>query len=258
MHTLTLPTPLPPALPEEPDLFGRMLLDYHLGRGGEHWIRRDDNEVVAYETARYFRSWETMPAHHRCLLSHARGNVLDLGAGAGQHALALQERGFAVTAADHSPHAVETCRRRGVRDARVIDGLQLNLTDAGFDTVLLMQNSLGLAGSLAGLRYLLRRLHAVVRPGGQLLTDIHDDSASRDTRLAGYQRLNRIQGRYPGTVRLRVEYDGRCSPWFDWLRVTLADLRSLCLDTGWRLARCVQVDATPLYMLGIVREETER
>jgi len=119
--------PAVPRLPLDTDLFGRVLRDYYRGASSEYFVRRDDNYGDRDSTACYFRSWEELPAHQRCLLNHARGQVLDIGAGAGQHTLALQERGLKVTAIDKSPLAIDVCRARGVRDAQYRCGQLLEL-----------------------------------------------------------------------------------------------------------------------------------
>lgn len=243
--------PAVPRLTLEADLFGRVLWDYYRGASSDYFIRRDDNYGDRDSTARYFRSWEELPAHHRCLLSHARGRVLDVGAGAGQHALALQERGLAVTAIDISPRAVALCRERGVRDARVMDAMRMTFDDTVFDTVIMMGINLGIAGSLDGLRTLLASLRRIVRPGGQILAEFNDHTATHDATHLRYQQWNVARGRYPGSISIRVEHDGCCSPFFDWLLPKLSDLRAICAETGWKVNRCVQVMTEATYAVGI-------
>ena len=243
-----------PRLPLEPDLFGRVLWDYFSEKSSEYYLRRDDNYLERDTSARYFRTWEQMPAHHRCLLSHARGVVLDLGAGAGQHTLALQQHGLMVTAVDASPLAIALCRARGVHDACVLNAQALDLPDGSVDSVLLMGNNLGLAGTPEGLRALLLRLHAIVRPGGQILTDTRGYAALPDPSRLRYARWNMTRGRYVGSIRQRVEYDGKRGPEFDWLQIPPTELRDLCRQTGWRIARCVQVDDGVTFAICIGRE----
>lgn len=241
-----------PEMRYDADIFGRVLWDYHEGRSAEYFLRRDDNYVERDSTARYFHNWEKMPPHERCLLLHASGRTLDFGAGAGQHSLALQHRGVEVVAVDSSPLAVELCRQRGVKDARVMDARNLEL-DGGFDTVVMMGNTLGIAGTPDGLRDLLTRLHEMVNVGGQILADITDYTATHDPLHLAYHRLNASRGRYPGSARLRVEYQGCCGEEFDWLLIKLQELREICGETGWRIARCVQVQAGASYVIGLVR-----
>jgi len=243
--------PAVPRLTLEADLFGRVLWEYFQGASSEYFIRRDDNYGDRDGTARYFRSWDQLPAHHRCLLSHARGRVLDFGAGAGQHSLALQERNLEVTAIDISPRAVALCRERGVRDAQVMDGMRMTFDDASFDTVVMMGNNLGIAGTPEGLHTLLASLRRIVRPGGQILAEFNDHTATHDPTHLRYQQWNTARGRYPGSVSIRVEHDGCCSPFFDWLLPSLGDLRKICAETGWKINRCVQVMTEATYAVGI-------
>jgi SAM-dependent methyltransferase len=241
-----------PRLPLEPDLFGRVLYDCFRGVSTEYYLRRDDNLLERDSSLRYFRTWPEMPAHHRCLLSHARGRVLDVGAGAGQHTLALQGRGLAVTAIDASPLAVEVCRARGVRDAREMDANDLRL-DETFDTVLFLGNTLGIAGTPNGLRALLRRLHDLVTADGHILAELNDYTTTANPTHLRYHQHNRQRGRYPGSLNLRIEYDDTRGPAFDWLLQSLPDLRAICAETGWKVARCVQVEAEATYAMALVK-----
>lgn len=60
----------------------------------------DEDEMPV---AHLFRTFNQMPRLEQKALSMAKGRVLDIGAGAGCHALALQERGLEVKAIDISP-----------------------------------------------------------------------------------------------------------------------------------------------------------
>ena len=253
---LAVAPPIAPSLPDLPvaaDLFGEIVRDHLAGRPGDFYLRRDDNHLEREHSARYFRASEQLPAYQRCLLQHARGHTLDFGAGAGQHALALQERGVRVTAIDASPLAVAVCRQRGVVDALVMDGLALELPPASLDTVLMMGNSLGIAGTPGNLRALFQQLHELVRPGGQILADILDYSATCDPVHLRYHQHNLTRGHYPGTLSLRLEYQGHCSPSFDWLQIGLQDLRRICAESGWKVTRCVQVMAEATHVVGMER-----
>ena len=132
--------------------------------------------------------------------------MLDIGCGAGRVSLHLQERGLEVVAIDASPGAVEVARRRGVRDARVLD-----LTDVGpelghFDTILLLRNNFGLTGPRRA-PAALRRLSRVARPGAVLVTDSVDPRREErdDLRSDGASavRIRRALGR-PGDAVVHV------------------------------------------------------
>ena len=61
-----------------------------------------------------FRPYDEMPELEQIALQMAEGNILDVGAGSGCHALALQEMGKEVCAIDISPRSVEVMEKRGV------------------------------------------------------------------------------------------------------------------------------------------------
>jgi len=60
----------------------------------------------------YFPFDEEMPELEWIALQQCRGKILDIGAGAGSHALALQQLGQDVTALEISPLASEVIKAR--------------------------------------------------------------------------------------------------------------------------------------------------
>ena len=165
-----------------------------------------------------------------------RGRVLDVGAGAGRHSLEAQARGLEVVAIDISPGAVETCRRRGVRDVRLLPLAEVDERLGVFDTVLLLCGNLGLAGGADETVAFLRRLLVVTSPAGRILFDTVDPHAENDDADLAYLDRNRARGRMPGEVTIRIRYGGLATPWFKLLCVSTAELEGLIAGTGWRLA----------------------
>lgn len=102
------------------DAFGLAFLDRYHGGSGVHIIERDDGHEEAMNADLYFLDyyeWDTFhtaTAQDRLGVEMVSGRILDVGAGAGRHALALQQRGHEVVALDVSPGAIEVCRDRGV------------------------------------------------------------------------------------------------------------------------------------------------
>ena len=62
-------------------------------------------------------------------LQLTKGKVLDVGCGAGSHALYLQEKGFDVTAIDISENAIKACELRGLKNCKVSDVLDLDTSE---------------------------------------------------------------------------------------------------------------------------------
>ena len=236
-------------MPTIGDALGMLLVE-QLERGGATEIEeRDDGLIEFLPCDFYFSPFRRWPARERQALRYVRGRVLDVGCGAGRVSLHLQERGLEVVAIDVSPGAVEVCRRRGVKDARLVDFASVGQsTDLGaFDTVVLFGNNFGVFGSVKRAQTLLRRLRRVCTERGRILAGSLDPYDTDDPVHLAYHARNRQRGRMPGQVRLRIRDRNLATPWFDWLFVSRDELRSLASYAGWELTRCIP-DEGPAYI----------
>ena len=160
--------------------------------------------------------------------------MLDLGCGAGRHALFFQSLGHDVTAVDVSPGAIDVCRARGVTDARLQD-LATPPTDSRWMTILLMCGNFGLAGDWHGTRALLTDLASIAGPSAVLIADSVDPSLMADEYSTLHRRRNEAAGRHVGHARLRLRYEGTVTPWWDLLNVPVAEVPPLVAETGWEV-----------------------
>lgn len=186
----------------------------------------DDDEMPV---AHLFRSYHEMPPLEQRALNEARGKVLDVGAGAGCHALALQERGFDVTAVDVSPLSCETMKERGVANVECVNIFNQRFQER-FDTLLLLMNGTGIAGKLSRLPQLLSRLKQLMKPGAQILID------SSDLRYI-YEDENGVldvdfNGAYYGEVDYQMTYRNIIGKSFDWLYADSVVLAECCRQCG--------------------------
>lgn len=229
---------------ERGDAFGQMLLDHLEGRRSAEIIERDDGFIAVgtFGPTAYFAPFARWPAHQRRAMRFVRGRVLDVGAGAGRVALHLQGRGLDVVAIDTSPGAVEVCRRRGVRDARVLDFADVDETLGTIDTVVMMGNNFGLFRSAARARRLLRRLHGLTTSRARIVAESRDPYETEDRAHLSYQERNRRRGRMAGQLRLRVRHRNLASAWFDYLTVSSDEVTSLVGGTGWQVERVLDGD----------------
>lgn len=210
--------------PHEP--LAAALLD-HLEGGAPVQLQASRAEGFSYpiETQEFFSLDAATAALDHRALDEARGRVLDVGAGAGRHALALQERGLEVLALDVSPGCVEIARRRGVVHAAAGDALQLDTLGLGeFDTVLLLMQSVGIAGTRLGVERLLEQLRLALRPGGQVLLD------SSPLRLDEEDAPPAA----PGEVEVRFTYRNLRGRAFPWIYLAESELESIATELGWR------------------------
>lgn len=217
-------------LTEREDPMGAAIRDYfRQGKSAQLKVLSslfDDDEMPV---AHLFRSYHEMPPLEQRALNEARGKVLDVGAGAGCHALALQERGFDVTAVDISPLSCETMKERGVANVECVNIFNQRFQER-FDTLLLLMNGTGIAGKLSRLPQLLSRLKQLMNPGAQILID------SSDLRYV-YEDEDGVldvdfDGAYYGEVDYQMTYQNIKGKRFDWLYSDSVVLAECCRQCG--------------------------
>ncbi|MBB5787899.1 class I SAM-dependent methyltransferase [Jiangella mangrovi] len=222
------------------DAFGRVLERCHAAgaRPGTEFtvIERDDGHVDVHDAAAYFAERESWPDVERRICTSATGRVLDVGCGAGRHAVPLAADGLEVVGVDTSPGAVAVACERGV-DARIGSATALPAGLEPFDTVLLLGNNVGLLGSAQTAPVVLAELARVTVPGGRLLVSGIDPFDTDDAEHLGYHRWNRERGRLPGQCRIRVRHGRLATDWFDYLFVSEAELRALVAGSPWTVGR---------------------
>lgn len=217
-------------LTEREDPMGAAIRDYfRQGKSAQLKVLSslfDDDEMPV---AHLFRSYHEMPPLEQRALNEARGKVLDVGAGAGCHALALQERGLDVTAVDISPLSCETMKERGVANVECVNIFNQRFQER-FDTLLLLMNGTGIAGKLSRLPQLLSRLKQLMNPGAQILID------SSDLRYV-YEDEDGVldvdlDGAYYGEVDYQMTYRNIKGKSFDWLYADSVVLAESCRQCG--------------------------
>jgi SAM-dependent methyltransferase len=176
----------------------------------------------------YFRHPDFMPELEQLALRECRGKVLDIGAGAGSHALTLQAAGLEVTALDISPNAVAVMKDRGVEKATVAD--IFTYQEGRFDTLLLLMNGIGLVGTVGGLYRFLKHARTLLSPGGQILFDSSDVAYL-------YEDNPPEMDHYYGEIACRYEYKKQKSDWFSWLYIDEQLLLQVAANEGWQVSK---------------------
>ena len=232
----------------EEDAFGRLLLDHLAGEADPLILELDDGRAGPALTADVFfaehREW---PAEEKQVFEFVRGRVLDVGCGAGRHSLEEERRGLDVVAIDISPGAVEVCRRRGVRDVRLLPLAAVDARLGIFDTVLMMCGNFGLVGTAEDALLVLRTLHGMTTPGARIVLDSIDPHYENDPAELAYQERNRARGRFPGQVTMRLRYRESATPWYELLNLSAQELEELGAEAGWQLAHIVEAEAPEYY-----------
>lgn len=197
------------------DPMGAAIRDYHLrGKAARLRVMSSMFDEDEMPVDHLFRTFDDMPHLEQKALNMAYGKVLDIGAGAGCHALALQERGMDVKAIDISPLSCEVMKERGIKDVECVN-LFCKQLQGKYDTLLLLMNGTGIAGKLSQLPALLNRLKELLSEEGQILIDSSDlkyiyenEDGSMDIDL---------NAQYYGEIDYQMQYRDIKGEPFDWL-----------------------------------------
>jgi SAM-dependent methyltransferase len=139
---------------------------------------------LAVEEDAYFAGHPLYEQDARILDAHfaAPGRLVDLGCGAGRHALRFAARGFTVLAIDLSRPMLQTVRRKALEFEKCASLLALEanlcrlscLADRSFDYGLSMFSTLGMIRGRAARRKALGEAARILRPGGRLALHVHN------------------------------------------------------------------------------------
>lgn len=212
------------------DILGKAILDWHRGKRDEIlWINNKYGEPEEMPADYYFRSFDELPELEAFALDHCRGKILDVGAGAGAHALPLQERGESLTALEISPNACTVLRERGVKQVLQADILATP-GKHDYDTVLLLMNGLGIAQTVDGLKKLLNHLKTFLATEGQIIFDSSDVHYLYDNPI---DPVAKPTDRYYGEIEYQYAYKGEKGAWFKWLYIDYATCAELATELGF-------------------------
>jgi methylase of polypeptide subunit release factors len=214
------------------DLFGKAILDYQTHNSPEDLITETSiSEADEMSVAYLFRSFAEMPQLEQKALQLATGKVLDVGCGAGSHALYLQEKGFDVTAIDISANAIKACELRGLKKAKVQDIMQLEGDQ--YDTILLLMNGAGMCGRLKNISNFLQKLKTLLTDTGQVLVDSSDIIYMFDEDEEGGKWIP-TDVDYYGEVVFDITYKGEKENAFDWMYIDYNTLQNAAVANGFQ------------------------
>lgn len=220
------------------DAFGQCLKAY-LETGSAHEIiERDDGFITtSMGPAAYFSEFESWMPHVLEALESVRGRVLEVGVGAGRHALYLQSKGYDVTGIDNSPLALDVATQRGVKDVRLMSIQDVDELPGVFDTITMMGNNFGLLGGFEQGQSILKQFAKITSDDARIIADSMNPYNTDDPVHLEYHQKNRDKGRMGGQLRFRVRYRQYCGDWFDYLLASVPEVESIIEGTGWHIAQ---------------------
>ena len=242
---------------EDQDAIGRGFLDILNGKPDAGIVidRDDDRSETGMNCRVYFADYEDWPDLHQKAVEYVRGRVLDVGCGAGRHSLYLQRKGHDVVGIDDSPLAIQVCKARGLKDARVLKFSQIGPSLGVFDTILMLGNNFGLFASAVRAKRLLKRLYRMTSNDARIVAESRDPYQTTNPIHLAYHERNRARGRMGGQIRMRARYAGCTTPWFDYLLASRDEMKSLLEGTGWGVAEFIE-QGDELYVAVIERADS--
>lgn len=228
-------------LKDQQDAFGHEIYDYYHGKGAYEIVERDDGFFsLSPGPELYFLEYPDWSPSERQAIEYAQGDILDIGCGAGRHALYLQGQGFEVVGIDVSPLAIEVCRARGLEYAYVCPLTQVSLRLGRFDTILMLGNNFALVGKPKRARWLLKKLKSMTNEQARIIAQTRDPYQTELSEHLEYHARNRARGKLPGEARIRVRYKKYFTPWIDFLMVSRDELGSILEGTDWQANQFIE------------------
>jgi len=225
------------------DAFGHMLYDCLKGESVPEVIERDDGYITVLGNMEiYLTEYSGWHESDKTAMRFAKGRVLDIGCGAGRHAIYLQKQGLDATGIDSSPLAVYVSQRRGLKKAQLRSITQVNSTLGNFDTILLLGNNFGLMANPTRAKWLLRRFDRITACDGRIIAASSDPYVTDDDDHLAYFTENRKKGSLPGQVRIRYRYKRYKDDWFDYLFVSKREMEKIIDGTGWQIDHYIDSD----------------
>jgi SAM-dependent methyltransferase len=234
------------------DAYGKTLLaQYKHQTATAEIIERDDDYIdTGSDAGLYFTEYAQWSPLERRAVEFAKGRTLDIGCGAGRHAIYLQEKGFDVTGIDNSPGAIKVCKLRGLKKAliRPIEDVDKFKTNS-FDTIQMLGNNFGLFGNFDNARLILKKFSRITTPDAQIIAETRNPYLTNEPEHLTYHRLNKRRSRMGGQLRMRVRFGKSIGEWFDYLFVSPEEMQNIFENTDWQIKEFIEPEAASYFAI---------
>jgi len=211
------------------DILGKAILDYQSGNYTEDistYSSLDENDIIPIPYL--FRTFKEMPSLEQKALQLCKGEILDIGCGAGSHSLYLQERRNLVTALDSSGGAIEVCKLRGIENTIHTDFYEYNAKK--YDTLLMLMNGIGIVGKLNNIDTFFKHIKTLLKPDGQILLDSSDIIYMFEDEDGEFWIPDTVN--YYGEVNFTMEYKKEKTTPFPWLYIDYNTLQRAAISNN--------------------------
>ena len=226
------------------DVFGAAI-QAHAQSKSEGKIIVENNVGDGYEIPLHylFREFQEMPELEKRALAECKGNVLEVGAGAGSHARCLRKTGMDPFLIDTSQGAVQYLSSTGFR-AEKVDYFDFRSTEK-FDTILMMMNGIGIVQKVNRFQEFFDKAKSLLSSDGQIICDSADLSyLYEDENGEIWIDLN---SDYYGEVEFKMKFEEVETDWFPWLFVDFDTLNFYASENGFD-CECLMTDENSQFL----------
>lgn len=212
------------------DLFGKAVTDCYHKKQKSTFFMCDEKGEYPLDLGFFINN---KPDDYECeMLKYAKGKILEVGCGAGRIMKYLQEASCDMTGFDIDRAMVKLCKERDVKN--VTAETYLNMKKLGiFDTIIALNRTIGIAGTMDGVRAMIEKCHACTQENGILIFDSLEVRPELSTPSPGvYQR------------KLRYRYEDQYGDWFNWVNFSSDVARKLVAETSWKEEKMVRHEDT--------------
>lgn len=223
------------------DAYGQEIWHFYTQNKGSEIVERDDGYIESSGgIANYFADYADWSECQRKAMDYVKGKVLDIGCGAGRHALYLQNQGFEVTGIDESPLAIEVCKQRGLQNLLNIPIAEIyKFNSSSFGTILMLGNNFGLFGNFKRAQRLLKTMYRITTPNAYIIAESNDPYQTNSLEHLSYHQYNKNRGRMPGQLRIRIRFRKYVGKWFDYLLVSQQEMHEILVNSGWKVKQFI-------------------
>jgi SAM-dependent methyltransferase len=198
------------------DIFGEALKAHFHGDKTQLFIEDAKGNKYPHNLSKYFRTYKKLDKIEREIISLSKGKILDVGCGPGNYIPYLNKKGK-VLGIDISPKVIQVCKERGFKNVSVADIFKLKIKEK-FDTIVLLENNLGMAQTIPKTKKLLKILGSLLNEKGQILTNV------RDVTTGDY---------FDG--KMRMVWKNKKGDWISWISFSSKFLKNICESVGMKM-----------------------
>jgi hypothetical protein len=121
-----------------------------------------------------------------------------------------------------------------------------------FGTILILGNNFGLFENFTRARWLLPKFHKMISKDSSIISQSMNPYRTHEQAHLTYRKLNKMKGRMPGKIRMRVRYNSYKGRWFDYLFVSKQEMENIVTGTGWKIERFLESTDVPGVYIAII------